>query len=354
MGEDSGADTLRGKGGTIAKQRLPTLQTVADAAGVHRSTAARALNDDTRALISPAVVQRIVIEAERLGYRRDVLASSLRSGRSRLIGVVFPDIDNPMFGQILTGITEVVTAKGYSVLVSNAASDSVLQSKAVAGLIARRADGLILATSTRDDPVVAECLLSGIPTVLVNRSEDVHRTPTVVPDDMSGMALAVRHLVSLGHTQIGHLAGPQATSTGHLRELGFRSAMLAAGLSSDAVIRASSYSRSAGQNATRDLLNAHAVTAIAASNDLLALGAYLCLKEMGLRCPSDISIIGHNDMPLVDMIDPPMTTVRIGQVELGREAGDAVLKVLAGMASPTHVMMPSSLVVRQSTAPPQA
>lgn len=333
--------------------RGPTLEAVAKASGVHRSTAARALNPETRSLISNEVVARVQQEARRLGYRRDAIAASLRTGRSRMIGVVLPDLYNPVFGQILAGVEGALAERGYSVLVSDAGLDPERQARAVEELIVRRTDGLILATVSRNDPVLTRCLEIGVPTVLVNRAEDAERVTAVVPDDAVGMGLAVDHLRSLGHTRIGHLSGPVDVSTGKLRTEGFEAAMRRAGLDPSAVASARAYSRAAGQLATAELMSKFDVTAIAASNDLLALGAYLYLREHGLRCPSDISIVGHNDMPLVDMTDPPLTTIRIAQFDMGaRAARMLVEEIERGSAMPATVRTPSELVVRGSTAPP--
>jgi LacI family transcriptional regulator len=333
--------------------RAPTLQAVAEAAGVHRSTAARALNPTTSHLISSDVVARIAGEARRLGYRRDVLAASLRTGRSRLVGVLLPDIANPVFAPILGGIEGELARRGYSALVANAAGDPQHQVAIADQLIGRRVDGLILATARRTDPVVSHCLNAGMSTVLVNRGEDKGRVPTVVTDDIAGMRLAVDHLVGLGHRRIGHLAGPAELSTGALRRRGFDAAMRHAGLEASAMATAEAYSRDAGRAAARELLDRFTVTGIVAANDLLALGAYQELAARGLACPEDVSVVGHNDMPLVDMVHPPLTTIRIDHLVMGREAARLLVARIEGEVEEalTRITEPR-LVVRNSTAAP--
>ncbi len=336
--------------------RTPTLQAIADAVGVHRATAARALDPAKRHLISAEVVERVQKEAQRLGYRRDVMAASLRTGRSRLVGVLFPDLANPVFAPILGGIGSALSAHGYSVLVADGGSDEKQQIETVEQLLARRVDGLVLATATRRDAVVTACLKAKIPTVLVNRAEDKERVPAVVTDDISGMRLSVQHLIELGHRRIGHIAGPENLSTGVLRRRGFEAAMAEAGLDGSMVVTAQAYSRSAGRQASATLLDTYPVTAIAASNDLLALGAYLELRTRGLSCPEDVSVVGHNDMPLVDMVDPPLTTVHIEQVTMGEEAARLLLERMEADA-PTPVVTkvtPPVLVTRASTCAPAA
>lgn len=334
-----------------AAQRGATLQQVADAAGVHRSTASRALNPETADLISPDVVARICETAARLGHRRDLLAASLRTSRTRLIGVLVPDLANPVFAPILAGVEAALAEHRYAVLVANAAGDaSALE--LVESLVARRAEGLILATAHARDPTLARCVELGLPTVLVNRADPDGRLSAVTPDDSEGMRLAVRHLVSLGHRCIGHLAGPQDVSTGLLRAEGFRSAILESGLTPGPVIAASAYTREAGQAAAERLLADSGLTAIAAANDLLALGAVRALSARRLRCPDDISITGHNDMPLVDMVQPPLTTIRISHDLIGREGARLLLERIARPDTPTvQICTAPELILRASTAP---
>ena len=332
------------------------LQAVADAASVHRSTASRALNPATRHLVAAEAVARIEEAARALGYRRDDLAASLRTGRTNLIGVMVPDIINPIFAPILQGVETALARQGYSALVANAGNDPARQLGVAEQLIGRRVDGLILATSAEDDPIVAMCVQQDIPVVLVNRAERAARLPSVVSDDFEGMRLAVEHLFSLGHRRIGHVAGPAHLSTGVRRRAGFEAAMRTLGLEVDAIVTAGAYQRGAGAMAAAELLDSFAVTAIAASNDLLALGAYRAMAGLGLSCPQDVSIVGHNDMPLVDMVAPPLTTIRIDPLALGEKAAALLLDWLGsppGM-EPRAVQLVTkpTLVVRGSTAPP--
>lgn len=328
------------------------LQDVADAAGVHRSTASRALNPATRHLVATDVAERIMTTARRLGYRRDALAASLRTGRSRLVGVVVPDIANPVFGPILRGVESGLASAGYSALLANAGQGAEEAARLVEELMERRVDGLILATARRNDPVLSACLAAGTPTVLVNRAEQMARASAVVSDDHAGLALAVRHLADLGHRRIGHIAGPLHLSTGALRRDGFVDALRALGLEPAGIVEAQEYSREAGQAAAQRLLAAGDVTALAAANDLLALGAYRACAERGLRVPQDVSIVGHNDMPLVDMVEPPLTTIRISHLCMGEEAARLILREIDQPGgAPERIVTPPELIVRGSSAP---
>lgn len=333
--------------------RLPaTLQSVADAAGVHRSTASRALNPAAAHLVAPEVAERVQAAARRLGYRRDVLAAGLRTKRSRLVGIAVPDMANLVFAPILSGIEETLSANGYSALIANVGTDVNRQLEVVDQLIGRRVEGLVLATVQQDnDPVLSRCLEAGVPTVLVNRAEAQSRAPSVISDDVNGMRLAVEHLVSLGHCHIGHLAGPQNLSTGLLRLQGFCQAMQAAGLDASAVVAATAYTREAGKAASATLLDRFPdVTAVAAGNDLLALGLYQELGARRLACPEDVSVVGHNDMPLMDMVHPPLTSVRIRHQEMGAEAARLLLDQISNAGAEITIRITApELIVRGST-----
>lgn len=337
--------------------RAVTLKQVAQEAGVHASTVSRALNPATRSMVVPEVVERVMASAAMLGYRPNLLAAGLRTGRSHLIGALVPDIANTVFSPILSGASDRLASDGYSIVVADVGTNPARHLELANQLVARRIDGFILATVSRDDPVVDFCLEHNLPAVLVNRAEERRRISAVVSDDALGMQLAVDHLVALGHVRIGHLAGPESVSTGFLRRRGFYDALSIHGLpAEDYPYRsAEAYSREEGARAARQLLDAAPeITAIVAANDLLALGAYDTAAERGLSIPGDLSIVGHNDMPLVDMVAPPLTTVRISHREIGREAADLLLQQLTGGGSSTrNIVLAPALIVRGSTAPPR-
>jgi LacI family transcriptional regulator len=187
--------------------------------------------------------------------------------------------------------------------------------------------------------------------ILVNRSEARDRVSSVVSDDDLGMRLAVDHLVGLGHRHIAHIAGPLATSTGALRRDGFQRATSSHGLSG-AIREATGYSREAGAHAAAQLLEGESrITAIVAANDLLALGVLDALKRRSLHCPADMSLVGHNDMPLMDVVSPPLTTIRIEHKEMGRIAASMLVRAIkCRSAEIRHVVLRPELVVRNSTA----
>ncbi|PWT93073.1 MAG: LacI family transcriptional regulator [Proteobacteria bacterium] len=331
-----------------------TIKQIADATGVHPSTVSRALDPKKRHLVADDLAKRIASRAEALGYQPNRLAANLRLGRSDLVGVLLPDIANPVFAPILGGIAEVLSAQGYAPIVADAGNASSQQISFVERLLSQRVDGLILATVSQDDELVGFCIERGLPVILVNRSEARDRVSSVVSDDEMGMRLAVDHLVGLGHRHIAHVAGPPSTSTGALRRDGFERAMSWHGLSG-LIREASAYGREEGAQAATHLLNStRDITAVVAANDLLALGVLDALKERRLHCPENVSIVGHNDMPLMDVVSPPLTTVRIEHREMGRIAAKLLLDAIkSGSSERRHVVLRSELVVRGSTASPR-
>jgi LacI family transcriptional regulator len=338
----------------------PTLKRLALAVGVHASTVSRALDPQRSTVVAPAVVARVRAAAERMGYRPDPVARSLRTRRSHLIGVLVPDIANPVFSPIIGGIAEALAQADYALVVADGGTDGTRQSDMAERLIAQRIDGLILATASRRDGLVERCRARGLPVVLVNRASDDAGLAAIVSDDAAGMALVVAHLASLGHRRIGHLAGPAAISTGFLRRSGFEAALQAHGLDDDPrrIEAASAYTRAAGAAAAEALLaRCPEITALAAANDLLALGALEALRKHGLACPRDISVTGHNDMPHVDLVDPPLTTVRIEHREMGQRAARAVLAAIDAKDAPAPtaqtVRLAPTLIVRASSGRPR-
>jgi LacI family transcriptional regulator len=333
-----------------------TLKDVAAKVGVHSSTVSRVMNPATRHLVSHEVASRVLSVTASLGYRANRAAISLRTRRTQIIGVLLPDITNPVFPPILRGIEEELRKAGYVALVADVGDDKE-QYEMVQQMLARQVDGLILATTTRRDPIIDYCIANAVPVVTVNRAEDLDRTSSVVHDEDVGMRIAVSHLTGLGHRKIGHVAGPQHISTGFLRRRGFIEAMAAAKISAREyqISDAGPYTRTCGREVGLALLRKRPdLTAIVAANDLVALGCYDALRELGLRCPKDMSVVGHNDMPFVDLVSPPLTTVRISHHELGVHAARLILRRTSGEdSSIVDIRLKPELIIRASTASPR-
>jgi len=339
----------------MATKRV-TIQDVARAARVHASTVSRALSPRARALVTPAVAERVRAVAGRLGYVPDPVAAGLRTRRTATVGVLIPDLANPVFPPILRGIESALGEAGYTAIIANTDNDPDRAGQALERLAARRVDGMILATVTHGDPLVARCRKLGLPVVLVNRGGDAGSASSVTNDDTRGIAAAVEHLVGLGHRRIAHVGGPRGLSTGAARRASFLAAMRARGLEAgDALVaEAASYNIAAGVPAAAALLDRQpGLTAIVAANDLLALGCYDELARRGLACPRDVSVTGYNDMPFADRFAPPLTTVRIAHRAMGVEVARVLLAEIASpRARKQQIRLEPELVVRGSTAPP--
>ena len=331
--------------------RRPTLDDVARAAGVHKSTASRALNPQTRNQVKFETARRIAVAARRLGYVPNTLARGLRTSRSTAVGVLVPDLTNPLFPPIVRGIQDRLDAHGYTALLVNTDNDEDRERAQFAELASRRVEGFIVATARRHHPLLAEAAERGTALVTVNRTVELPGTPAVVGDDADGIAQAMAHLRLLGHTRIAHLAGPQSASTGEVRLRAFRQETVAA---RGAVVECAAYTEQAGRAAARQLLDAHpGTTAVLAGNDLIALGVLAELAARGRCCPQDLSVVGFNDMPFADRFHPALTTVRVPHHEMGVQAAQLLVELLTQpQRIPRTVVLPACLIVRGSTAPP--
>ncbi len=335
--------------------RQATLRDVAAAAGVHPATASRALNPGTRLLVSEETARRVSEAAERLGYRPNPVARSLRTRRSHTIGVLIPDLNNPLFPPIVRGLEDRLAEHGYVALIGNTDSDQAKEHLIFDQMRARHVDGFVLATATLHSPILAEAAEAGLPVVLMNRTAQGYLFSSVAVDNEQGLRAAVTHLAALGHTRIGHIAGPQEISTGAARLRGFLDGMRSHGLAvaDDQVVYATAYSIEEGLRCGRELLAARGdLTAIVAANDMVAVGCYGALDEAGLRCPDDVSVVGFNDMPFIDRLRPPLSTVRFPHYQLGTEAATLLIERIEAEDSPVKILfLAPELVARGSTAP---
>ena len=333
-----------------------TLRDVARLAGVHPATASRALNEATRSLVTATTVQRVVAAAAELAYRPNPIARGLRTSRSFTIGVVIPDLTNPLFPPIVRGIEDTLNRSGYGTLAMNTDNDPARERTAIETLRAREVDGFIAATARRDDTALEELIESGIPVALVNRRMPDRRLPVAAVDDRDGVRQAVTHLAELGHERIAHIGVSRALSTGHERYEGFIEAMRAMGLEPDPdlIVLADAFTEPEGARICGALLDAgRDMTAIVAANDLIALGCYDAMDDRGVACPAELSVVGFNDMPFVARFRPPMTTIRIPHYQMGVAAAELLLeRIDSPDAPPREVLLEPALVVRGSTAAP--
>jgi LacI family transcriptional regulator len=331
-----------------------TLRDVAAMAGVHPATASRALNPETRLLVREETARRVLESAEVLGYHPNPVARSLRTRRSHTIGVLIPDLTNPLFPPIVRGLEDRLAVAGYVALIGNTDGDGERERLVFEQMRARHVDGMVLATAHLSDPLLAEASRAGLPVVLVNRVASDNSLPSVSVDNQRGMHMAVAHLIGQGHRRIAHIAGPQEVSTGLYRYRGFTGAMHEHGLEPDPdlVVTAKAFSIEEGMRCTRILLERGGCTAVAAGNDMLAVGCFAALEDAGLSCPADLSVVGFNDMPFIDRLRPPLTTIRFAHYQVGTEAAHLLLERIGGQDHSVKVLyLATELIVRGSTAP---
>jgi len=332
-----------------------TLRDVARQVGVHPSTVSRVLNPDTRDMVTPEIARRVIEAARQLSYHPNPFAYSLKTNRSLLVGVLVPDLVNPIFPPIIRGIESVLEAAGYTSIVANSDGHAERERVILERMKERQVDGLILATAQRDDATIIRTREEGVPLVLVNRTVESTPVEAVVIEDRAGIRLAVEHLTALGHRRIAHLAGPQDVSTGHRRREGFLAVLRDLGMDATAapIEPCAAYTEEEGRRGLLALLDRGTpFTALVAANDLLALGCYDALEERGLRCPEHLSVTGFNDMPMVGKLSPPLTTVHIPLYDMGAEAARMLLAQLQGAGVPPRtVSLQPRLIVRKSTGP---
>ena len=333
-------------------RRKVTIRDVADLVGVHHSTVSRALSPNKRDKISPAVVKKIEKAAKKLGYFPNIVASSLKQNRSFAFGVLIPDLMNPLFPPIIRGIQDTAEAVGYTVITANTDDEEEKERSALRMMQGRSLEGVLIATARREDPIVEECIAYDIPFVLVNRTVDREGVNAVVIDEDFGIRSVLDHLISLKHTRIAHVAGPQHTSTGYQRAKAFTEYLRIHNLSTDLVETSEKFTIEEGRRAFRKMLaEDNSFTAVVAGNDLLALGCMEAMNEMGLLVPENISITGYDDILFLERMSPALTTVQVPKYEMGSQATKTLLDMVGGKATtPVVLRMQPRLVIRNSTA----
>ena len=333
-------------------KRKVTIRDVADLVDVHHSTVSRALSPTKRDQISTAMVEKVEKAAEKLGYYPSIVASSLKQNRSFAIGVLIPDLMNPVFPPIIRGIQDAAEEFGYTVITANTDDEEVKERNALRMMQGRSIEGVIIATARRADPVVEECIDNDIPFVLVNRTVDRDGVNAVVIDEDLGIRTVLDHMVGMKHTRIAHVAGPPDTSTGYHRAKAVSDYLRLHSLRSDLVETTDRFTIEEGRRAFKNLIaRDNNFTAVVAGNDLLALGCMDAMDEIGLLVPEDISICGYDDILFLERMNPALTTVLLPKYEMGAHATKTLLDIISGESNgPGVLRMRPKLVIRNSTA----
>ncbi|MDY0812727.1 LacI family DNA-binding transcriptional regulator [Kitasatospora purpeofusca] len=329
--------------------RAATLAEIAQEAGVSAPTVSKVLNG--RADVAPATRERVEGLLLRHGYRRR------GGGRvSPLLELVFHELESAWAVEVIRGVENAAREEGLSIVLSESAGRLSPGQSWVDGVLARRPTGVVLVLSGLDRSQREQLAGRGIPFVVMDPAGDPGRdVPAVGTTNWDGGLAATRHLLDLGHRRIGLIGGPARMMCSRARTDGYRAALDIAGVPYDPeLVRAGDFHHESGRRAGLELLTLpDRPTAVFAGNDLQALGLYEAARELGLRIPEDLSVVGFDDLPLARWVGPPLTTVRQPLTEMAETAARLVIDLArGGRPGNLRVDLATSLVERGSTAPP--
>jgi LacI family transcriptional regulator len=333
----------------LQRQRV-TITDVARTAGVSVATVSKVING--RYGVAAKTTEHVQKVIDELGYESSLVARSLRSHRTNVIGILVAEFE-PFSTEILKGTSQAITGTGYELLAysggGRAGPDSGWERRYLSRLSGTLIDGAILVTPTIVDTG------GSVPVVAIDPHAGPAHMPTVDADNLHGAVLATEHLLALGHRRIGFLGGREDLESSRLREEGYRTALRAAGIEVDpALVRVGGYRRQSATGPARELLTlADRPTAIFAANDLSAIGTMDVAVELGLAVPDDLSVVGFDNVPESALTHPPLTTVSQPMQRMGSEAVHLLIHLMNGTEGEgTHVRLPTELVERGSTSAP--
>lgn len=332
----------------------PKLSDVARRAGVDVSTASRILSGDSNQRVSSETRERIQEAARELNYRPNPLARGLRTARTYTLGLVVPQLDNPVFSAAIRGAEIAAARAGYSLLICH--RDPVDSGLGTYRRLAEthRVDGLLVASLDSQRGMLEELQRAGIPFVLMNRSVE-GASYAVALDNMMAAGMAMDHLLDLGHTRIAHLAGHLEGYNGQARLAGYRQALERRGIAFDpSLVVPAGYTPEGGAAAMDRLLAlpGELPSAVFAATLVSAAGAMRVLHREGIAIPERMSLIALHDATIAEMVYPPLTTVRTPTQKMGEIAAETLIRLVSGdKPASTQPLAPEGLVIRGSTSP---
>jgi LacI family transcriptional regulator, repressor for deo operon, udp, cdd, tsx, nupC, and nupG len=329
---------------------MPTIIQVAAMAGVSTATVSRVLSHPDR--VSAATRQRVLDVVASLGYQPNVAARTLRTLRAAKILVTVPDISNPFFASVIRGAEEAARDAGYAVVVGDTRHDPLIEDQYAEMLSRREVDGLIFLGHRLPENLRPLLARQGARAPIVNGcdySPDIG-VPSVHIDNVAAGSDAVEHLIGLGHRAIGVITGPPVSPISRDRLAGARQAAERHGLQDRLAVRIGDYSASSAFHQARGLV-AEGNTALFCFSDEMAMGAIDAVRQLGLACPRDVSVIGFDDLPLARFFPPGLTTIAQPKGRIGHDAVELLVGILAGSEpSARQITLPHALIVRASTA----
>jgi LacI family transcriptional regulator len=323
-----------------------TSRDVARLAGVSQPTVSRALRDQPG--MSAATRARVREAARSLGYVPSQTGRSLATRRTRRIGVVVAELSNPFYPALVVPLHDALERAEYRmILVTDRGTDGMDLEALLDGSL----DGVVLSTCELASPLPSELARRGIPFVFVNREPDVESSDACVPDNAAGAAAVADLFVSLSHRRIAAVFGPRRTSTGRDREFAFRDSLAARGMALPTdYTHTGAFAHSSGVEAIRRFAALDVPpTAVFCANDVIAIGALNAATACGLRVPTDLSIVGFDDIAVASWERINLTTVRVDLTEMAEATADRIAaRILAPDAPPRRRLFPTSLVLRGS------
>ncbi len=334
-----------------------TMRDVARLARVSVTTVSSTVNG--RGGVSAELTQRVEDAIATLDYHPNEVARGLKVNRTFTIGIILPDVSNLFFNDILGGVESEARRNGYSVILCDSSEDPVQEQELLTVLIRRRVDGILLA-STQASLAESRLAMRRPPIVCFDRDPGGFEGPAVVVDNVRASYEATRHLIQLGHQHIAIIAGPETTLTGRERLEGFRMALQEAHLPLPEVyIRPGGFSMEGAHREALEVLHlSNPPTAILVCNNRMTLGLMRALRDLGLKCPQDVSVVGFDDFDWSDLFSPRLTTIVQPSYEMGKQATKMLVQVIQApdqhfeSGGRNRLVLNAELRVRESTAPP--
>lgn len=323
---------------------------VALKANVSIATVSRVVNN-TPHKVKSSTREKVLQAILELDYRPNALAKGLLMKKTMTIGIIIPDISNPYYAEIVRGIQDVADRAGYAVMLYNTDRKREGIVRDIYHLREKAADGIIFSGGIINGYETLSILgeLKDRVVVIGRHAVDF---PAVLVDNMGGVGQAVSHLLSLGHSEIGFLGGPAGSTTAMDRLTGYRNALAQNRMVLDeGRIKQGDWTPQSGYLLGKELLqNGRRPTAIVSANDQMAFGAMNAAREMGLKIPDDLAVVGFDNIPLSSYFDPPLTTVEIPMHEAGAEAARMLIDLISGGEFNKLKLFQTKLLVRDSTA----
>ncbi len=329
-----------------------TIKDVAKEAGVSPAIVSRVINEDPKLSIRDETRERVLEVVEKLEYRPNAIARSLRTKTTGTIAMIIPDITNPFFPEIIKGAQTASAKEGFSLILFNTEENIEKQREYIELVSEKQIDGVLLSSVYSDDKSIDLLEKYKKPYVLANRITRNIKSSFVIVNDFYGAVLAVEHLIQLGHRKIAHISGPLYTETGLQRSEGYRKTLNKFGIEScSEYVVESKFEEENGYKAMKQLLSLEDIpTGVFAANDLIAIGALSAIEEKGLMVPKDISIVGFDDIWVTSKLSPPLTSIRFQLFDMGYLASKILIQKIQGkVVDNDRIVLEPELVVRCST-----